>query len=238
VAADSAIYSPGITVGDVYIDTLYVTFSEQITPPAINDPFNLQTADGSTNYTILFNSVDPLVNSRTDGDKFTYRFLVTSIQGVTFPKTGDLLWIKSSAAIADMAGTIQTKDDNRKVKVHVNPLPFSWNVTPTITKNPFTPPADSFSLRFRIKITRIIMAGNVNLSAWGKIYDALGNCVHVWNEQKFQATHSQDVYLNLSWDGRNLNGRLVGSGVYQAVFTFNQDGQITSNQRIKIGVKR
>ena len=238
VAADSAIYSPGATFNDVYIDTLQVTFSEQIKPPAIKEPFNLQTADGATFYSILLNSVDPLENTRIEGDKFTYRFLVDSIRGVPFPATGDSLWIKSSAAIADTAGNIQTKADNKKVKVHVNPVPFHWDVTPTITKNPFSPPVDSFSLRFRIHITRKTLAGNVKLSAWGKIYDALGNCVHVWNETPFKATHSQDVFLDLGWNGRNQTGRLVGSGVYQAIFTFNQNGQITSNQRIKIGVKR
>jgi len=253
VAVDSAVYYPSSGTGNGFLDTLYVTFSEKLDSiGGLRFPFNLLRAP-STNYQIRVDknsyNAATLVTAAAAGSRYTYKFYVDSITAVQFPITGDSLWLgrgadNNGSGVTDDAGNMQTNyDNNRKVPLRVFRIPFKPIIKQIIAKNPFSPP-DSFRLQFLATIPRMVVFGNVTLSASGKVYDVLGNCVHAWPEKTIQlnATHGNNQGLTIGWDGRNLSGRYVGSGVYQAVFSFNQDDGKNktgfADQRIKIGVKR
>jgi hypothetical protein len=91
----------------------------------------------------------------------------------------------------------------------------------------------------------MVVFNNISLFASGKVFDVLGNCVHVFDNDtlilrpEHGLAHGADN-KPISWNGCNLNGRIVNSGVYQAIFLFqSSDGRYNGTpQRIKIGVKR
>jgi hypothetical protein len=68
------------------------------------------------------------------------------------------------------------------------------------------------------------------------IYDGVGNVVVA--QRKLIPDHSSNK-LYLDWDGKNRNGRIVGSGTYTAVITVTsqEDGEKQS-KKMKIGIKR
>ena len=249
IVVDSATYYPSSGTAAGFVDTLYVTFSERIDSiGGLRKPFNLLTI-GSTLYYVHVDrdiyTTATLVNSSTAGNKCTYRFLVDSIETVTFPTNGDSLWINSGAGITDVAGNVQTNGNNRKALLHVFRNPFQPQIQTIITKNPFSPTSEHFELRFTATIPRMVVFNNISLFASGKVFDVLGNCVHVFDNDtlilrpEHGLAHGADN-KPISWNGCNLNGRIVNSGVYQAIFLFqSSDGRYNGTpQRIKIGVKR
>ncbi|HEX7510159.1 MAG TPA: hypothetical protein VF335_02580, partial [Chitinivibrionales bacterium] len=198
-----------------------------------------------------FNSYNAAALSSSEksvGTRYVYRFIVDSVVGVQFPQNGDSLWLNGAAGAKDIAGNMQANAVNRKVVLRVNRLAIVPNIVKTIVKNPFTPPTESFLLKFYATIPRMAVFGNITLAASGKVYDVLGNCVHTWNDTSLTISsshgllHGNDKDLTIRWNGRDQNGRLVGSGVYQAIFSFRQkngqDISVLEDQRIKIGVKR
>jgi hypothetical protein len=248
VVVDTAAYCPGPGNATGFIDTLYVTFSEQIKSigPGQLTPFNLISSNNA-NYTmrLLGSTISTLKNSGVAGEKYTYQFLLDSVIGVSFPQTGDSLWINSDAGVTDAAGNVQTNGNNRKVLLHVYRNAFKPVIKTTISKNPFSPSNESFELKFTATIPRMVVFNNIMLFASGKVFDVLGNCVHVFDDDTLVLTSVTGLTHNtgnkpIFWNGRDQNGRLVGSGVYQAIFLFkSSDGQYNGvPQRIKIGVKR
>jgi hypothetical protein len=158
--------------------------------------------------------------------------IVSGNNNVKYPYTGDSLWINSNAGVTDNNGKVQTTGDNHKVPVNVKPIETQWDVT--IDKNPYTPQNDSMSVK--IVIQNVKMVQFAQISASGKIYDVLGNCIHVWEKRDFDPT-GQSLELDLGWNGCNMQGRLVGSGVYIADINVTSDGK-NSSKRKRIGVKR
>jgi glutamine amidotransferase PdxT len=228
VAVDTAIYYPGVDS-----DSVYVTFSEPLASISqMNSPFNLWSITGASTYSL--NISNTTLNKK--GNKPTYLFNVKSIvsgnNNVKYPYTGDSLWINSNAGVTDNNGKVQTTGDNHKVPVNVKPIETQWDVT--IDKNPYTPQNDSMSVK--IVIQNVKMVQFAQISASGKIYDVLGNCIHVWEKRDFDPT-GQSLELDLGWNGCNMQGRLVGSGVYIADINVTSDGK-NSSKRKRIGVKR
>ncbi|HAJ78328.1 MAG TPA: hypothetical protein DCO75_01030, partial [Fibrobacteres bacterium] len=238
VAVDSAIYSPGKAVNGTSVDSLYVTFSEALGSIGQTSPFELLCTKLQVNYTLNLSNtgISSLVKTKSDGEKCTYKFIVDAVDtttGVKYPANGDSLWINSTARVADnAAGKVQSAGNNRRVPLHVNPIPFDWNIL--IDKNPYIPSNDS--MQIKIVITGTKMLEKVNLSAWGKIYDVLGNCIYEWKKGG-HIFDKQGTELDLGWKGRNTQGRLVGSGVYSVDISIDNGTNVT-NQRKRIGVKR
>ena len=67
-----------------------------------------------------------------------------------------------------------------------------------------------------------------------QIYDALGNGVFE-SQSALPGADGNSYYF--TWDGRNKNGRWVGTGVYRAIITATDETGTTSKS-IQIGVKR
>ena len=67
-----------------------------------------------------------------------------------------------------------------------------------------------------------------------KIYDVLGDCIFE-NLSALPGADGNSYYF--VWDGRNKNGRWVGTGVYRGIVTvIDENG--TLSKSITIGVKR
>jgi flagellar hook assembly protein FlgD len=67
------------------------------------------------------------------------------------------------------------------------------------------------------------------------IFDIFGNCVY--EQQSALKRPDRDAYYFV-WDGRNRNGRYVGSGAYRANVIITEGNGASSITQILIGVKR
>jgi hypothetical protein len=127
VLVDTAIYRPGIRpAGQPAVpDTLYVSFSEPVTSIlwSMNSPFRAENMRvGLYGLNIVIPSV--LVPDWTNNvDRFRYKFIVSSVNGVTAAETGDSLWIDPLATVKDASGVAQDNPNNRKIFLHVFPAP-------------------------------------------------------------------------------------------------------------------
>jgi flagellar hook assembly protein FlgD len=65
------------------------------------------------------------------------------------------------------------------------------------------------------------------------IFDAIGNTV--MKEAPFTLLNN---WLYYNWDGRNHNGRFVGTGTYIAIINVTQNGGKVTSSKKTIGVKR
>ncbi len=240
VCVDSAMYRPGSRPenGQDRADTLYVTFSEPVVSMSnsLPKPFfteNAQTGIYTLNLTLPWDALEWTNNV----DKWRYRFIVPP-GGISFPKNGDSLWIDPISAIKEAGGSVQDNRVNRKVVMHVFPIPYDYIVT--VSESPFTP-APNKKLAIRIK-PKTRMLEQVDLVVSGKIYDGLGNVLYSWADTKFDQNVPDHLEngLPMFWDCTNLNKRTVGSGVYIASMsiTVKKEGYVTENRIKKIGVKR
>lgn len=216
----SAVITPGISSeeNNNSIDTLNVSFSEGIIISDKTNPFFIQrsgkVADTMDLKLLYVNGNDAV-------------FLVSGYHGLIFPVTGDSMWIRP-ATISDTGSVWQNVYDNHKVALLVKPPQIKWKIVmgpnPIHTKNP--DPKITFSIKPLIK-TRVAFSIEAKIT----IYDALGNIV-VHQADFKNPTGTLPIFV---WNGRNLNGRLVGTGTYVGKIIFS-DG--TPAQTVKIGVKR
>jgi hypothetical protein len=234
----SAKYFPGAigTGAGNSIDTLSVVFSEPISPINSTTPFQLKT---KLNATYTLSLVSPLLQ----GSGPTLRFIVSQIQGVVYPQTGDSLWIDPKAGVADAAGIIQNNPNNRHVVLTVAPIPYSPPKV-TILLNPFRisgqimngPPEAGAITGTVIEVKPPQqLTGLIAFSASVKIYDILGNAV-VKDITFKQSSSTGLLYYN--WDGRNFNSRYVGTGAYVAMITVTDSNGKSSTTKLTIGVIR
>jgi hypothetical protein len=242
VCVDSALYKPGSRPANQanYPDTLYVTFSEPVIEIDMNYPKPFITWDPAANqYKLMLVMPDVMVPDwKNDVDKYQYKFIVSSISGIDFPKNGDFLWIDPFAAIKDGSKAVQDNAKNRRVPLHVYPIPYDISVT--IEHNP----VDLSSSKPEMRVMRVRIEPNtkmieeVKLTAGGQIYDGLGNLLHTIEDQAFNPNAGAKNGLVVEWNCFNKNQRQVGTGVYVFNMSIKKDGYVIQNPIKKIGVKR
>ena len=235
----SAKYFPGAigTGAGNSIDTLSVAFSEPVTAMSSTlPPFQLDTKSNAL-YTLSL-----VVPSLSSGAS-TLRFIVSQIQGVVFPQTGDSIWINPTAGVGDAAGVIQNNPGNRHVILTVAPIPYSPPQV-TIVKNPFSIVGSVFDAGSGVPAgTGTIievspskqLTGLISFAANVKIYDILGNAVV--KDVTFKQSPSTGI-LYYNWDGRNLNSRFVGTGAYIAIVSVTDSNGKSFSKKLTIGVIR
>ena len=216
-------YRPGITarIGSALADTLIVTFSEGVTIRDRTEPFKLSSPT-TGGYTITLQ-----VLSLTDK---TALFLVTSLQGSVFPRSGDSIWINPTATVADSGLSVQLNAANRRASLFVKSVRYPWVMA--ITENPFVaaPGGSGTAVTLAADGGASILTG---MSATIRIYDALGN--RVVDERHFVLDNG---VLSVRWDGRNRNNRYVGTGTYVGVILVTEGDGGQTVKKIKIGVRR
>lgn len=212
-------------------DTLLVAFSESVVPPTFGVPFLFCRADSTTyqhGFTFVSITPDSLYKFVASGSKL---------------RIGDTVWINHGGGIGDAADNLQANPENRRVPVRIVDPPFSLIVR--VANNPYTPgtklPPSISSLTgknegvvIRVDPDRrvrkdLLLRGRVS------IYDVVKNSVIENHDMVFDPT-SQRLYL--AWDGRNRNGRLVGTGTYLAVLEITDGSEFKERHSVRIGVKR
>jgi hypothetical protein len=234
-AADSA--GPVIDSAVYYVnsatlascDTLKVVFSEPVNISQSMPPFMLSGKSGVPYVFTL---------SKTGGSGAVALFCVSS-PGKGLPQTGDAMWIAANG-VSDTSGVLQANPNNRKVALKVVRPQAGWK--PTIACNPFSPGPGFVcnAVNGGAPGTVIIVSPDPPSLAFKpadlhiKIYDMLGDCV--FENQTAQTGVDGNSYF-FTWDGRNKNGRWVGTGVYRGIVTVIDENGILSKS-ITIGVKR
>ena len=212
-------------------DTLSVVFSESVAPISYTTPFKLFSKSSGASY--YFTLRDTMSSA-----SITHGFLVSHIQGVNFPNTGDSIWIDTASNISDLGSVFQKNAGNRRALLNVKSIPYMPHIA--IVRNPFSIGAQVSDGGVTGTGTIIEvppplrMADTTHLLKSGTIaiFDILGN--KVLKETPFTLSNN---WLYYNWDGRNFNGRYVGSGVYVAIITVTQnDGTVISSKKT-IGVK-
>jgi hypothetical protein len=223
---DSAVYYVN-SVTLASCDTLKVAFSEPVNISQSVNPFLLSGKSASSYIFTL---------SRIGGAGAVDSFCV-SPPGKGLPQTGDSIWIAVNG-VGETSGLLQSNANNRKVALKVVRPKAGWKLS--IACNPFTPGFICAAATWKMPGTVINIAPDPPSLAFRpisqdlKIYDILGDCIFE-NPVALQST--VDNTYNFTWDGRNKNGRSVGSGVYRAIITV-VDENGTSSKSIAIGVKR
>jgi hypothetical protein len=200
-------------------DTLVVTFSENSIDPASNEPFLFIAADANNSYRLLLQQIGKTAN--------TYSFVVTSVEGNGYPQTGDSVFININGKISDIHQNLQENPLNRRVVFAVVAPPL--NITIKTGPSPFNPEKEN------VKI--IVNSGTkskteIRMAIVIVIFDGIGNCVF----------RNEKTVVNewlCEWNGRNLNGRIVGAGTYIARVSVRNEltGKMISEIK-KIAVKR
>ncbi|MFP4162440.1 MAG: hypothetical protein ACLFVE_00535 [Chitinispirillaceae bacterium] len=215
-------------------DTLVVTFSEEVDLPSTPSPFLFSSGDDTYSMELVY-----------DGKKGNneYVFSVTDIVDKDFPEAGDSVCIDPEAGLEDLNGNVQN-EPNRKVVLEVKAQDHKFRVV--TSANPFDPdnPAIPSSVRSYYSISTqegmVVVAEpltratkSVDLKGKMIIYDATGNIVVKLNGRR--SAGNSLVYI---WNGRNRNGREVGSGVYLSIIEITDSEGDSSYIRKKIGISR
>ncbi|MBN1578248.1 MAG: DUF11 domain-containing protein [Chitinispirillaceae bacterium] len=205
------------------VDTLIVTFSEKARVASTAYPFSLlRNAEIPYTFSLQLLSLDEQAAV----------FVVKGIEGVTYPESGDSVFINPASAVGDSM-TWQNNPANRRVPLLVQRGALKWDVV--VFPNPFNP--DQHVGNIPGTSVRIVNPGNFNMpinisDARINIYDAVGN--PVVKSTLFEKGASGLVY---QWNGTNQKGRKVGEGTYIGIVTVNDEGA-EGVKRVKIGVLR
>lgn len=208
-------------------DTLTVTFSEPVSfarAPADTAYVLFDLTRGTLAYTF---ELEPVAGERTA----TVTFRVVSIRGagsVEYPADGDLLRIRVGE-IEDTGGNVQNSPHNPQVHLEVDYPELS--VLISVGPVPFTPP-DALLLVARPDKALPGSVGSISGKVW--VYDCVGNAML----SKEEMIPTGDGAVSCSWDGRNTNGRIVGSGVYLAVIEIQDALGRFERYRRRVGVGR
>ncbi len=247
----SAVYRPGkvFESGGDAPDTLEVVFSEGVRELAadVRQPFAFMSGDPAIGGYRM--DMHPLSLSGR-----TYLFRVDSIHGVSYPSTGDLIWI-AAGNVADQNGAPQAIADNKRVAMTVKAKPYNLNIQ--IGPQPFRPGkapigraiAGQFDgLRISNGVAVVIdprtaLQNGVELDVEAAVYDAVGNMIDKVDgvngiSDNLQAVrHGVSSKLYCFWNGKNRNGRYVGAGTYMIMLkiTDNAPGD-DSNQIVETKV--
>jgi hypothetical protein len=214
-------------------DTLIVEFSEPVNALTSTTPFHLSTKSSGQPYSFTLDaSLFPSTGN-------VHEFLVTQVQGVNFPNTGDSIWIDPAANISDAGSVVQDNPANRRALLNVSPIPYTPHIV--IVRNPFTigeqvSDAGVNGTGTIIKVPPPLRMADVSAlpkSGTITIYDVVGNTV--LKDDPFTLSNN---WLYYNWNGRNFNNRYVGSGTYVAVITVTLNSGTVTSSRITIGVKR
>ncbi|MDG5815926.1 hypothetical protein QA601_12615 [Chitinispirillales bacterium ANBcel5] len=219
-------------------DTLVISFSEQIHTPSDNQPFRLSTSQGEQYHLLL----DP---ANTE-DNVVFRFPVTDIVNVLDVSSNDSIWIDFSSDVIDIEGNYQRNPLNRRVLMQVKSKPYA--VVVRVINNPFQPS--------KSKVPQFIRALDPELPAYGQVVViepeeplrrqvTLGGKASIYDVVKNPVVSdvrlipdNDNTRLYLVWDGRNSNGRVVGTGTYQAVLQISDDRELDERKNVRIGVRR
>ncbi|GEM_PF-2194562 len=220
---------------------LRITFSEPVKRVSSNQPFLFQKPDG-TFYTVYTFPDNRLSNANYTGQ----------IQNVNHPngiQQSDSIWISENGDITDLANITQIAFLNRKVQMTIT---YHFKMRYLAENNPFSEGKRSIPQ----PVEQAYATSNVSLPADGmviivepdrvisheyplkgtvSIYDVVQNPVI---QKKTMVFHNETNRLYFVWDGRNYNGRKVGTGTYLAVINVTGPDKRKFSSKINIGVKR
>jgi hypothetical protein len=213
-------------------DTLLVVFSEPVPPISYATPFKLFSNNSGVSYYFT-------LSDTTKVPSLFHGFIISQMQGVNFPNTGDSIWIDIASGIGDTTAAVQLNVANRRALLNVKSIPYTPHVV--IVKNPFSigaPVSDAgiSGTGTIIEVPpplRMADANHLPKSGTITIYDVVGNTV--LKDDPFTLSNS---WLYYNWNGRNFNNRYVGAGMYVAVITVTLNSGTVTSSRITIGVKR
>jgi hypothetical protein len=218
-------------------DKLSVVFSEPIASVSSATPFKLWGVEEQSPYTLNVDLADrPELFTNTASGQFS---VTIPAQVVKFPMTGDSIWIDVSSGIGDVSSVVQKNAANRRALLNVAPIDYTPRIM--IVRNPFSigvPVSDAGvnGTGTIIKVPpplRMTDVSSLPKSGTISIFDAIGNTV--MKEAPFTLLNN---WLYYNWDGRNHNGRFVGTGTYIAIINVTQNGGKVTSSKKTIGVKR
>ncbi|KMQ52759.1 hypothetical protein CHISP_0528 [Chitinispirillum alkaliphilum] len=218
--------------GDEIPDTLIVTFSEEVSTPLDSYPFVFTDKNGDT-YTMELKLYE------TRG-KNEYVFIVEDIQGRDFPGKGDLVSIDPHANLGDNHGNVQDSA-NRETPVTIRHSEQKFRII--TSQNPFNinEPEIPGSTRSRFGIREsnglvliVEPLSRASISSGFKsefvLYDKVGNIVTTTKGKR-----GSDNVVYFVWDGKNRNGRLVGTGTYMLIVSIEDPFGNNKYQNTLIG---
>lgn len=219
---------------------LRITFSESVKKIFSNQPFLFQKSDGGA-YTVNTFPDNRLSNANYTGQ-------VQNVSHQNGIQQNDSIWIFDEAVITDLENITQTAYINRKVLMTVT---YHFQMRYLVENNPFSEGKRVIPQ----PVEQAYASNNVSLPADGlvivvepdrdishayplkgtvSIYDVVQNPVI---QKKTMVFHNESNRLYFVWDGRNYNGRKVGTGTYLAVINVSGPDR-KFNSKINIGVKR
>ena len=203
---------------------LTVTFSENVAQPGTH-PFYLM----SRTYGKYQAKLTPI---SMNGAVCVFRLDTIDAGTAPYGHTGDSVWINTDTLplVIDLIGNAQHNPLNHKVPLVVITQAPAWNFS--VVPNPFIPGPTSgnFTVISAFPNAPMVDADQYSLSI--SIFDIIGNQVITMPMQP------SGKGWKCSWDHRNRNARLVGSGVYSAIITYLKNGGVSGTKRVSIGVQR
>ena len=223
---------PGVDVPIAFITSLGVPYQVPVfTPTGSPEPKyapRIVASGPLTGYYLFIVSGKDLLPTPEGGDDPDRDGVVTN------PK--DSVWINTAVSVnnaVDQGGNAQTIPTNKRVALVTKKPPFSLKVV--YGPNPFAPGAANF----RIIVTAKTKAADQTTFRYKvAIFDKVGNLIHEIPEAVVDDT------INVTWDGVNKSGRLVGNGTYLAKLYVHYWNPLKAEtvyfypQNIMIGVKR
>lgn len=225
-------------------DTLYVKYTEELAGglpnPSLKQP--IEFSHNGVNAFITYSSTIGMTQNSF------HRFLVPKTVDTPIPFDGDTAWINVKADAADNAKdvveNIQANPENRRVPIKVVAPMFKLDVK--AGPKPFDPNLGKVTIRMKPKTTE---AKEASFKVTLAIYDKVGNVVVAYPKDPLPNIKVENGFivandsLKIEWDGRNSNGRIVGSGTYLCFIrgtVSTRDGTVPVDEsvgKILIGVQ-
>ncbi|MBD3320604.1 MAG: hypothetical protein GF350_05855 [Chitinivibrionales bacterium] len=207
------------------VDTLHIFFDEPVIwnpsdPVAPGRVFRYSTGRGNASLSPLGGLEGPDIVVEDDQSVL----IIVSNRFSFSPDIDSIGLVENSDYILDVYG-------NRPPGEHSVPIERAggsvWSATAGV--DPLTLGTSRLKVRIEIDCSSPVTDASVS------IYDAVGNCIV--EDLNFVDDPGRSC-LYAIWNGRNLNGRIVGSGTYIAFVTARDSNGQARTQRLKIGLRR
>jgi len=185
--------------GEELPDTLIITYSESMNDGIKDIPVPvtiLSRNDPNGRWTPALRHIDVTTESRV------VKYLVETLEGD--PRSGDSVKINESAGVSDEIPNVQNNPGNRRVALEVIPGKINWQTK--VKNNPFR------------DFTEVVITPNAKgdttlyVEAQIRLYDNMGKIV--LDETRRTDPSTSNKALVWVWNGRNKDGRYVGTGTY------------------------
>jgi len=232
---------------ETVLDTLVVTFSEEVPTPTDREPFKFLDLSANDNSKTWRMVLTPVKKIESTVQTFLVESLLSRIPPQWYPQDGDSMWIDNTAHVEDLLRNVQEHAHNRRAPLLIKPYRFT--ITVTAVPNPSSPddlekviPVEGIKEQQGMVIKAKVVGSwvpHIGLKGSITLFDAVGNSIRTLEGEQVDDDPKDGIKETVVfvWDGSNEYDRMVGSGAYMGIIEVISGQGIKKNQQIILGIQ-